>query len=528
MLPPDEIRTRKTPGITRDCSKFATPKSTSRKLDALFCSCHIAKWMLFWVCFSVMVAPAIAPVRDSAPNRDDQYHVLAGVTEWTGVPRRDFRRIWFASLIVALGAIFQDGWTLLQTARDQDAGGPGNPAAGANAATTTRQSENRNHRLFMSILKYIDKTSSVYKLATESFNHDGRGLFNFLWVYGHKPYTTKQNQKRELVWKDATVATLCIAIDEDTPQVWKEWCVEHGQRLNKTLSDIRIKYLEGFPDSFDVVVMPERASLANAGEGNYVHPAMYPAHYPAHLAGTAHPFAALPDIDTLAQYLSSVWVDMIINGKIKAPPKGSVLETQEITDDKYKTNDYIRSTSSKTLENSALNLATQGPGFESRSDPPLFGAFQIAPVFDPTNATIRNQVFAVNRATIGPQTLCYVCGGRGHVSRIDGLTCPTLELGVQIPRPLLESTIYSDGIKFPKFTPKSRADPGATSRNRNRAVVKVVSPNPTSGYDSSASTRSTKARVKEVKKESSESSDSEESHGAHQVEIAMDFGDIKI
>ena len=128
-----------------------------------------------------MVSPAIAPVRDSAPNRDDQYHILAGVAEWTGVPRRDFRRIWFASLIVALGAIFQDGWTLLQTARDQDAGGPGNPAAGANAATTTRQSENRNHRLFMSILKYIDKTSSVYKLATENFNHDGRGLFNFLW-----------------------------------------------------------------------------------------------------------------------------------------------------------------------------------------------------------------------------------------------------------------------------------------------------------------------------------------------------------
>ena len=80
----------------------------------------------------------------------------------------------------------------------------------------------------MSILKYIDKLSSIYKLATTHFNHDGRGLFNYLWTYGHKAYTTKQNQKRENVWKDASVASLRIPVSEDTPQLWKEWCVEHG------------------------------------------------------------------------------------------------------------------------------------------------------------------------------------------------------------------------------------------------------------------------------------------------------------
>ena len=31
------------------------------------------------------------------------------------------------------------------------------------------------------------------------------------------------------------------------------------------------------------VIMPERASLANAGMGNYVLPNVYPAHFPAHL-----------------------------------------------------------------------------------------------------------------------------------------------------------------------------------------------------------------------------------------------------
>ena len=32
-------------------------------------------------------------------------------------------------------------------------------------------------------------------------------------------------------------------------------------------------------------------------------------------------------MDTLAQFLSGVWVDMILHGKIKEPPKGTVLQT---------------------------------------------------------------------------------------------------------------------------------------------------------------------------------------------------------
>ena len=188
MVPPAEIRN---PGRMGG-SKRATPRSwTASTPVEWFNSRHMAKFAFWMLLTAMVIQPVVAP-RDSAANRDDNYHVLPGMTEWNGVPRRDFRRIWFASLVVALGAIFQDGWTLLQTARDEDAGGPGNPGVGANAATAQRQSENRNHRLFMSILKYIDKLSSVYKMATTHFNHDGRGLFNYLWVYGHKPYTLKQ------------------------------------------------------------------------------------------------------------------------------------------------------------------------------------------------------------------------------------------------------------------------------------------------------------------------------------------------
>ena len=512
--------------------------------------------VLFWVLLSVMVTPITAPLRDTAPNRDDNYHFLTGVTEWNGIPRRDFRHLWFASLIVALGAIFQDGWTLLQTARDEDLGGPANPPPGGvpNAATTVRQSQNRNHRLFHSILKYIAKTSSIYKLATESFNQDGRGLFNYLWTFGYKTPTTKQVQKKEAVWKDASVASLRIRIDEDTPQTWKEWCVDHGSRIGKTLAHIRTKYLEGFPDQFDVVVVPERSSLVNGGAGNYVYPANYPAHFPAALAGNAHPNAGEPDLDTLAQFLSGVWVDMILHGKIKEPPKGTVLQTAYVDDVSMQ---YTTQAQAFAVNNAsswyvaeeaekASVLRTGGPELPIYPGSPnegalpdstqggLFSAYQVMPMMYPTTGRVRNHVFAVKRDSINARTLCFVCGGRGHVARMDGKTCSTLEMGVEVPKSLLEATIYSDGVEYPKFKPRS--DKSSYSRDRRdrtqRAVVRIAAPaRRPSGYDSSGSR--SKARVQEVAPvpapPEDESTDSEDSkNNAHMVEIAMDFGGIQI
>ena len=517
-----------------------------------------ARLLLFWVLLSVMVmmvTPIIAPLRDTAPNRDDNYHFLTGVTEWNGVPRRDFRHLWFASLIVALGAIFQDGWTLLQTARDEDLGGPTNPppAGVPNAATTVRQSQNRNHRLFHSILKYIDKTSSVYKLATTHFNQDGRGLFNYLWTYGYKAPTTKQVQKKEAVWKDASVASLRIRIDEDTPQTWKEWCMDHGSRIGKTLAQIRTKYLEGPSDQFDVVVVPERSSLVNGGAGNYVYPVNYPAHYPAALAGTAHPNAGEPDLDTLAQFLSGVWVDMILHGKIKEPPKGTVLQTYG--DDVSKQHNtqaqafainnastwYVPEVEKGSVLQTGSPELPIYPGSPNEGVLPdstqggLFSAYQVMPMMDPTTGRVRNHVFAVKRDSINARTLCFVCGGRGHVARMDGKTCSTLEMGVEVPKSLLEATIYSDGVEYPKFNPKfkPRSDTGSHSRDRTqRAVVRVAAPaRRPSGYDSSGSR--SKARVQEVAPvptpPEGDSTDSEDSkNNAHMVEIAMDFGGIQI
>ena len=89
-------------------------------------------------------------------NKDDKWNELPGLKgEWDGIAFHEFRwTLWF-KISNALGSISQDGWTLLQTANDQDAGGPADIAAAA-AAVPIRairpevitRSENRNHRLF--------------------------------------------------------------------------------------------------------------------------------------------------------------------------------------------------------------------------------------------------------------------------------------------------------------------------------------------------------------------------------------------
>ena len=106
--------------------------------------------------------------------------------------------------------------------------------------------------------------------------------------------------------------------------------VTEGEKRGKTLSEIRDKFLDGFPESFNIVVIPERInSTANAGNGNFVHPVNYPAHYPAALAGNPHPNAGEPDMDAMAANFNITWVDYIVRGLIQVAPKGSAYQVSE-------------------------------------------------------------------------------------------------------------------------------------------------------------------------------------------------------
>ena len=82
--------------------------------------------------------------------------------------------------------------------------------------------------------------------------------------------------------------------------------------------EIRDKYLEGFPASFDVVILAEKNSTANAGNGNFVRPANYVAYYPLALAGNADPLAGQPDMDALSEFLIGNWVDLLTRSKSSA------------------------------------------------------------------------------------------------------------------------------------------------------------------------------------------------------------------
>ena len=82
--------------------------------------------------------------RPETPKVSALEYFLPGVTRWDAIPYHDFRRVWWVALCAALGNINQEGWSLLQTARDQDIGSPGNPGTPAQ----TVQSTNRNQRVF--------------------------------------------------------------------------------------------------------------------------------------------------------------------------------------------------------------------------------------------------------------------------------------------------------------------------------------------------------------------------------------------
>ena len=49
---------------------------------------------------------------------------------------------------------------------------------------------------------------------------------------------------------------------------------------------------------------------------------------------------------------------------------------------------------------------------------------------------------SATRKQITSKSVCGVCGGRGHYSRVDGMDCLTKQLGISIPRSELAQTRY--------------------------------------------------------------------------------------
>ena len=418
----------------------ATPTDHAHAISCLMMMCmhmifsrSMLKVMKMMVrIYAIIIIPCSLAAGGEAPAVNTAEYILPGVTRWDGIPFHDFRLVWWLALCAALGNISQDGWSLLQTARDQDTGGP---TAGG-TANQRQQSQNRNQRLFGAMLNYIEPTSYVYRYAQRTFANNGRGLFNYLYVVGHLPFTSDERTTMENEWSEATMSTAGIKYTAQAVFKWAEYVDNLADKLNKSERDKRVKYLAGFPSSFDVMIVPERARGA---VGSYTHPVNYPAHHPN--AGTPHPLAGQPDIHATALAFYSEWARMIRIGAIRTVPRGMANRVDDSADD------------DEAAEESAR--------------------------------MIRDRITA--------RTICAICGGAGHAGNVDGLgACLTARLNHHVPHSDLALFRYPPGYSAPRFTQR-RANP-----NSNRDSNYGSHPRPHSrSYDSNPPRPHARARVVE-------------------------------
>ena len=380
-------------------------------------------FIITMLCYMIITyLPGAQAVGRETPKMTFSDYFLPGVTRWDAMPYHDFRRVWWVALCSALGNINQEGWSLLQTARNQDIGSPGNPGTPAQ----TVQSNNRNQRVFGAILQYIEANSYLYHFVSTNFANDGRGLFGYLWEAGHLPYSSEERVKLENEWTEATMSNVGIKYNPSAVYKWAEYVSTLASKLGKSERDKRVKYLAGFPSSFDVLIVAERARGAI---GSYTHPANYPAHFPAALAGTPHPHAGQPDIEATATAFYGEWSRMILKGDIKQVPRGF--------------SNRVEDPGSHSMHEHPMHDRQRG--YQSTHE-------QCASSEDEPDD---NYAFLA-RARVTKQMVCGICGGIGHAGKVDGVgQCLTAKLGHRIPHEDLNRMTYPEGYEPPRFSGKS-------------------------------------------------------------------------
>ena len=199
-----------------------------------------------------------------------------------------------------------------------------------------------------------------------------------------------------------------VGIRFDPTGIWKwlDWIEKHGDELSKTHSQKRKKFLEGFPESFDIVIQSEK--MKDASTTDFKIPTNYPTHHPK--SGTQNPDRGKPDLFAMARAYYSEWSRRCAKGMIKQVPRGSVYqaETESVGSDEERCQE--------TIDN------------DDDDD---------------------EDAYAIARSKITAAWVCIVCGGRGHASNVDGTDCLTKQLGITIPRSELAATRYPSGIRSP-------------------------------------------------------------------------------
>ena len=361
------------------------------------------------------VTTRLYPGTDFIPNMGDNYNFLPGMSRWDGIPYYDFEKHWWSALLIALGAIIQSGYTLLQTALEQDGGRD----AGDDAADQ-RDHLNRKWRLYASILNYIRPTSRVYRIATKTFANDGVNLFKWLKEYGKREYDDSTLERLRRHWEEATMSNVGISFNDKALYEWMNWIDDFGDKLGKSIAQKRTKFYAGLPEAFDHVIAQERLK-PSPGSLDLVHPTNYPAGHP--LAGTPNPDHGKPNLDTIVKMYSKEWSRMLGAGMIKRVPKGSVYHTEECHD---------------------IDSDQSSDAYDERDE---------------------ELIMAMQRSKISDRTVCMSCGGLGHGSSVDGVQCLTTQLGTKVTRSDLLKIKYPNGITFPTFDRRSKGSKSSSAHH---------------------------------------------------------------
>ena len=442
------------------------------------------------------------------PNQRSDYDVLPGMKRWDGQPSHDFTLVWFAALGTALGAIAQDGYTLYQTAKGQDAGriapaplAPGDDVAAHERATKLHESHIlRKNRLAACILNYISTTCSIYLFLVTHCRSDGVAMYNYIEVEGELPYTDEQKEELLDEWEKATMAKVGIAFTARALFQWLDWIHNFSTRkMKKSLRQQRTKFLNGLPNSFRDAIVTE---MLAGPDGSCVFAGVFPAHHPQAGIGRPPDQIGKPDLSALAHKFYPEWARCIKNGMIKAVPKGSVYQA-EVDDDS--------SDDDSAPDDDDDEAAYSIHGKRKHGHPHI-------------TAT----------------SICSVCGGLGHWATVDGFACLTSKLNISVAKDTLKQIRYPGGLRYPDFDrtkgkqKADRVDQSGKSPGRRRFPAKPskskgsFKPKPKSVKQVEMTSNDPGPSEPEPDPVNQDESSSNDDDGNHNASLAIDFGSIVI
>ena len=316
----------------------------------------------------------MVPLVWSTPNVYD-YDRLPGMHDhqdqkllWDGIPNMYFDENFYDHLQNALGGVAENGFTLLVTAYDNDAGGTGPRAAPNFAAASNQirqQHENRVRRLFSCIMSYIAFGCAIYVYAMRNFQNDGIALFRYIAQFGRLPFPPYTQRRMASQWENLNMMSARIPINNMSLFKLAEIIRKLGRRLNKTPIQMKQKFLMALPQQLSHIRTTQTQNRTHVG---YAYPAFYPIWFPQNLAGQPHPFANQPDIDQLAKLLFPDFVEHVNQtsgyAPIRAPPKGMVSEVDVDTHLEYILECTPIDDDESTIDVSAIDSKHIKPGFK--------------------------------------------------------------------------------------------------------------------------------------------------------------------